>query len=158
MYNSNNYYQPKYNNMPNTLGQQTYPSYQPVYTPPMTPPIAPQIPVQEKRPNELLGKVVDRIEVVGATDIPLDGSVSYFPLIDGSAIITKQVQPDGTSKMVIYRPTEPKHEEQVRYATIDDVRNEINSIDLSEIDDLRQEIEDLKKQLREQKANKKKVD
>lgn len=52
----------------------------------------------------LQGKVVDSLDVVKATDIPYDGSVSYFPLTDNSAIITKQLQQDGTSKVVIYKP------------------------------------------------------
>ena len=39
----------------------------------------------------LQGKVVDSLDVVKATDIPYDGSVSYFPLTDHSAIITKQL-------------------------------------------------------------------
>ena len=71
-------------------------------------------------------------------DIPLDGSISYFPLIDGSAIITKQVQNDGTSKIMIYKPTE---EESNKFATIDFVKKEIN---------------ELKEELLEQKSNKKK--
>lgn len=43
----------------------------------------------------LQGKSVDSLDVVKAMDIPLDGSISYFPLTDGSAIITKQLQMDG---------------------------------------------------------------
>ena len=50
----------------------------------------------------LQGKSVDNLEVVKSTDIPLDGSKSYFPLTDGSMIATKQLQSDGTSKIVIY--------------------------------------------------------
>lgn len=46
----------------------------------------------------LLGKQVDSLEVVKAIDIPLDGSVNYFPLTNGSAIVTKQLQQDGTSE------------------------------------------------------------
>ena len=37
----------------------------------------------------LLGKLVDSVDVVKAIDIPLDGSISYFPLTNGTAIITK---------------------------------------------------------------------
>ena len=61
-----------------------------------------------RHPAGLQGKSVDSIEVVKATDIPLDGSVSYFPIADGSAIVTKQLQADGTSKTVIYKPVEEK--------------------------------------------------
>ena len=57
----------------------------------------------------LNGKSVDSLDVVKAMDIPLDGSISYFPLTDGSAIVTKQLQMDGTSKTVVYKPIEEKN-------------------------------------------------
>lgn len=50
----------------------------------------------------LQGKVVDSLEVVKAMDVPLDGSITYFPKADGTAIYTKQLQKDGTSKINIY--------------------------------------------------------
>ena len=40
------------------------------------------------QPPSLLGKSVDSIDVVKAMDIPL-GNTGYFPLVDGSGIITK---------------------------------------------------------------------
>ena len=53
-------------------------------------------------PMILQGKAVDSIDVVKAMDVPLDGSVTYFPKTDGSAIFTKQLLADGTSKINIY--------------------------------------------------------
>lgn len=109
-----------------------------------------QPPMQLTKPNNLLGKSVDNIDVVKAMDIPLDGSISYFPLTDGSAIVSKQLQQDGTSKIVVY---EPKIEKQsVKYATIDDIDKKIEKLDFSEIDDLKEEINDLKKELKELKS------
>lgn len=109
-----------------------------------------QPPVQLTKLNNLLGKSVDNIDVVKAMDIPLDGSISYFPLTDGSAIVSKQLQQDGTSKIVVY---EPKIEKQsVKYATIDDIDKKIEKLDFSEIDDLKEEINDLKKELKELKS------
>lgn len=109
-----------------------------------------QPPVQLTKPNNLLGKSVDNIDVVKAMDIPLDGSISYFPLTDGSAIVSKQLQQDGTSKIVVY---EPKIEKQnVKYATIDDIDKKIEKLDFSEIDDLKEEINDLKKEFKELKS------
>ena len=60
-----------------------------------------QQPIQLTKPNYLLGKSVDNIDVVKATDIPLDGSISYFPLTDGSAIVSKQLQNDETRKIIV---------------------------------------------------------
>lgn len=99
------------------------------------------------RQNILYGKQVDSLEVVKAIDIPLDGSISYFPLANGSAIVTKQLQQDGTSKITIYEPKAEK--ENVKYATIEDIDKRIEKIDFSEIDDLKDDLEDLKKELKD---------
>ena len=99
------------------------------------------------RQNILYGKQVDSLEVVKAIDIPLDGSVSYFPLANGSAIVTKQLQQDGTSKITIYEPKTQK--EDMKFATIEDIDKRIEKIDFSEIDDLKDDLEDLKKELKD---------
>ena len=76
-----------------------------------------QQPMQLTKPNNLLGKSVDNIDVVKAMDIPLDGSISYFPLTDGSAIVSKQLQTDGTSKMVVYKPAQEDKKDVIQFAT-----------------------------------------
>ena len=103
----------------------------------------------------LLGKQVDSIDVVKATDIPLDGSTCYFPLIDGSAIVTKKLQTDGTSKTIIYKPIENNDEATIKYATLSDVENAIENIDLSDLDDIKDDIKDLKQSIKELKKKKK---
>ena len=99
------------------------------------------------RQNILYGKQVDSLEVVKAIDIPLDGSVSYFPLANGSAIVTKQLQQDGTSKITIYEPKTQKND--IKFATVEDIDKRIEKIDFSEIDDLKDDLEDLKKELKD---------
>ena len=93
----------------------------------------------------LQGKVVDSLDVVKATDIPYDGSVSYFPLTDHSAIITKQLQQDGTSKMVIYKPITDNENEEVKpkYITEEDFKDQIKNVNSKEIKDLKDQIKDL---------------
>lgn len=135
MYN-NNYYQP-----PRNLGIQTnyqQPIYQPMY----------QVPISQPTSSGLQGKIVDSIETAKNQDIQLDGSISYFALTDGTAIVSKQLQADGTSKTTIYRPISEEQVELPKYATLDDIKKEIEKIDLSEIDDLKEEIRELKKQLK----------
>lgn len=107
MYNYNPYY-----------GQQTY-------TPPRYQPIEPQYLTQQ--PKGLLGKSVDSVDVVKAIDIPLDGSVSYFPLTDGSAIVTKQLQMDGTSKIMVYKPIIEQKEQvkTISYEEFEELRKEV---------------------------------
>lgn len=105
-------------------------------------------------PVTLLGKVVESIDVVKAMDIPLDGSVSYFPLTDASAIVTKQLQSDGTSKTIIYKPIEENSKDMPQYATMEDLKKEINKIDLSDLDDIRDELTQIKKDIKNIKKNK----
>lgn len=95
----------------------------------------------------LNGKQVDSIDVVKATDVPFDGSISYFPLTDGSAIVTKQLQIDGTSKIVVFKPADEQKEEN-KFITQDDLKNALNGLNLDEIDDIKEDIKDIKKQLK----------
>lgn len=80
----------------------------------------PTEPINMQSRAVLNGKVVDSIDVVKSTDIPLDGSISYFPLADGSAIVCKQLQIDGTSKITIYRPVNEENN-IIRYVTAEDL-------------------------------------
>lgn len=122
---------------------------------PMNRPQSMEIPMQTQnapqmalnRQNMLYGKQVDSLEVVKAIDIPLDGSISYFPLANGSAIVTKQLQQDGTSKITIYEPKTQK--EDMKFATIEDIDKRLEKLDFSEIDDLKDDLEDLKKELKD---------
>ena len=103
----------------------------------------PQQPIQNK-PLNLQGKVIDNLEVVKATDIALDGSVNYFPLADGSAIATKQLQPNGTSKIVIYKPVEEEPIKEVKYITETDFSNNMINIK-NKIDDIEKKLDTLSK-------------
>ena len=95
----------------------------------------------------LNGKQVESIDIVKTLEIPLDGSISYFPLVNGTAIATKQLMQDGTSKITIYEPKVEK--ESIKYATIDDIDQKLEKLDFSEIDDLKDDLEDLKKELKD---------
>ena len=92
------------------------------------------------------------------------GSVSYFPLLDNSAIVTKQLQADGTSKITIYKPMEAEEavattkyitaEEldtrinEIRSTTIEELENKIKDIKIPDTKDLQNDIKSLKKQIR----------
>ena len=109
-------------NMYNYYSNQ-YPGYTPYYT-------RPYQPIQS-----LPGKVIDNLEAVKAVDVLLDGTIGYYPLADGSAIVSKQLQQDGTSRIVIYKPGE--QEKQAKYATE------------SDLEDIKKEIEELKRKVGE---------
>ena len=142
-------YTPQYGKTPYYMQQpMTTPQYQPQATDYMS-----QMQNAYQKPLGLQGKTVDNIEVVKATDIPLDGSISYFPLVDGSSIITKQLMQDGTSRMIVYKPaeTEPKATENKEiYVTEKQLEEKLKTVNNEE---LKEEIEKMKKQIRDLMSN-----
>ena len=147
-YNLYNPYNPyyNYNQQPQQMPRQNSPIYKP------------------QTATVLQGKVVDSLDVVKATDIPYDGSVSYFPLTDGTAIITKQLQQDGTSKVIIYKPitdneevkpkyiTENEWKDQIKdmdskFVTEDDFKEQIKNVNSKDIKDMKEDIKTLKRKL-----------
>lgn len=92
----------------------------------------------------LNGKQVESIDIVKSLEIPLDGSISYFPLVNGTAIATKQLMQDGTSKITIY---EPKKEKDIKYVTSDEFDEKVK-----DYDELEEQLEDIKKELKEIKS------
>lgn len=99
----------------------------------------------------LNGKSVDSIDVVKAMDIPLDGSISYFPIADGSAIVTKQLQTDSTSKTIVYRPVNEEKKDTPAYVTMSELEKTISELDFSDIEDVKDELKEVKKELKELK-------
>lgn len=133
-------------NAMNNNMQQQIPRYQqetPQYTQPQ-PVYKPVISLQ--------GKTVDSIDVVKATDIPLDGSVSYFPIVDGSAIVTKQLQQDGTSKIIIYKPVDGNEvKEESKFVTVEEFNERLKGLDnegfKDDLKDIKRKIEDFEEDI-----------
>lgn len=94
------------------------PQYQP--QPQFQPQPAPQPIFTEQRAintsNALLGgKIVDSVELVKVMDIPMDGSIYYFPKADGTEIYTKRWREDGRTQINVFslsKPTEEVTDEQ----------------------------------------------
>ena len=51
-----------------------------------------------------MGKIVDSIDVVKATDIPMDGNSYYFPKADGTEVYCKQWLQNGTTRILTFKP------------------------------------------------------
>lgn len=132
MYNANNY---GYNPYGRYMNQPMQQPIQPIEQPNMGVKMG------------LQGKQVESIDVVKATDIPLDGSISYFPLADNTAILTKQLLDNGSSKITIFKPVKEQNEDMT-YITRKDLEKALNDIDFSELDDIKQDIREIKKQLK----------
>ena len=66
----------------------------------------PLVPTQMPGANQMsaLGKMVDSIDVVKATDIPMDGNTYYFPKADGTEVYCKQWLQNGTTRILTFKP------------------------------------------------------
>lgn len=112
----------------------------------------------------LQGKQVESVDIVRSIEIPLDGTISYFPVADGTAIVTKQLQTDGTSKITIFKPSNDKKKE-IEYITRDELKDILDDKQKDEpeyitqdelkdilkdlhLDDIEDDIKDIKKQLK----------
>lgn len=51
-----------------------------------------------------LGKVVESMDIVKVTDIPMDGNVYYFPKADGTEIYSKQFMTNGQTRILTFKP------------------------------------------------------
>ena len=81
----------------------------------------PQQPVQQVPQQQNLqiqaginGRMVAAVEQIAANDVPMDGSVAFFPKQDLTEIYAKQWGADGSIKTVVYKPyAEPKDNQTV---------------------------------------------
>ena len=144
----NPYYTPPYAPQMQRLQnlEQQYPQFaqQPQQSYPQNPQSYPQASLG------LQGKLVDSIDVVKAIDIPLDGSTSYFALTDGTAIVTKQLQADGTSKTVVYKPIQDSEmkKETPKYITEKELQEMLKE-EPKDIKEIKEEMKNMKRQLRD---------
>lgn len=58
-------------------------------------------PVQNQFPA--LGKIVESVDIVKVTDIPMDGNMYYFPKADGTEIYGKQFGMDGKTRILTFK-------------------------------------------------------
>jgi hypothetical protein len=81
-----------------------------------------------------MGKVVDSVDVVKATDIPMDGNVYYFPTADGSAVFGKQWTMDGKTRILTYKPSEEPNPNKVssepKESILEDFRGVLEGIQM----------------------------
>ena len=140
MFNYNPYY-PQYQRNEQNFQQfqPSYPQNYPQYQQPSYPQNAQSYP-------QLQGKVVDSVDVVKSMDINLDGSISYFPIADGTAIATKQLQADGTSKVVVYKAVLSGEKKRDDYLTKEDLENALKG-KYEALGDIMEELKGIKAQL-----------
>lgn len=72
-----------------------------------------QQPMSQQVPG-INGRVVQAVENINANEVPMDGSMAFFPKQDMSEIYVKGWNADGTIRTIVYKPyTDPKDNQTV---------------------------------------------
>ena len=66
----------------------------------------------------LNGEIVDGIDVVRAKNVDMSGRPTFYPKADLSEIYIKQLQSDGTSRIVTYKVAMPEVPQQTQQQTV----------------------------------------
>ena len=67
----------------------------------------------QTQPQQMIsGKVVESIDMVRATDIPMNGEMFYFPKADGTEVYAKRWLANGTTEVITYKPVLEAQDEQ----------------------------------------------
>ena len=108
----------------------------------------PVVPTQMSGANQMsaLGKMVDSIDVVKATDIPMDGNTYYFPKADGTEVYCKQWLQNGTTRILTFKPV---FEDNTNNVSPDKEKlkiglsDEVTEVFMKRFDELEKRIDDL---------------
>lgn len=71
----------------------------------------------------LNGQMVGSLDEVKGKDVDLSGNPTWYPKVDGTEVYRKQLQPDGTSKILTYRLSQDGIQEQSKQMIDADVLN-----------------------------------
>lgn len=94
-----------------------------------------------------LGKVVESIDIVKATDIPMDGNMYYFPKADGSEIYAKQWLQNGRTNIITFIPVmsdEKSKKENVNQESFEEFKISLENIK-SDLQTLNEKIDKISK-------------
>ena len=108
----------------------------------------PVVPTQMSGANQMstLGKMVDSIDVVKATDIPMDGNTYYFPKADGTEVYCKQWLQNGTTRILTFKPVLEDNPNNVSSDTEKlkiSLSDEVTEVFMKRFDDIEKRIDDL---------------
>ncbi len=81
-----------------------YQTYQPAYNPMQNIQRFQQPQQPEQIQQGIFGKVVQSQDMIVANDVPMNGSVAFFPKSDLSEIYAKQWSADGTISTMVFKP------------------------------------------------------
>ena len=93
-----------------------------------------------------IGKIVDSIDVVKATDIPMDGNAYYFPKADGTEVYCKQWLQNGKTRILTFKPVFEDNPNNVSSDTEKlkiSISDEVTEAFMKRFDELEKRIDDL---------------
>ena len=98
------------------------------------------------QPMNVIGKIVDSIDVVKATDVPMDGNIYYFPKADGTEIFGKQWMPSGQTRILTFKPVLEDNPNNLSSDTEKlkiSISDEVTEVFMKRFDELEKRIDDL---------------
>ena len=160
---------PNYSQMINPYQQMTYPqfnspymertNYMQQYQQNLQPVQQQSVPVQPQQAMGINGRTVQSVEQITANEVPMDGSLAFFPRQDMAEIYAKQWNADGTIKTVIYRPVmdsavNSQGNNQNQQITIPD---DVTQAFMNRFDELSNKMEQLENSLTKSSTNQRKT-
>lgn len=112
--------------LPTNLYPQTAPNHtprMPVYQYQYQPP-AQQAPMTQQ---SIFGRMVNEESEIMPNEVPMDGTIAFFPRVDLSAIIAKQWVQDGTIKTVTFVPVIQEASTTTHTMSIDELAQSMDS-------------------------------
>lgn len=105
--------------------------------------------MQNQQAIGLNGRIVQVVENINANEVPMDGSMAFFPKQDLSEIYVKGWNADGTIKTIVYKPQIDNKSVQAVNAPLDteklkiDLSEQVTAGIMQRFDDLSAKIEQL---------------
>lgn len=152
MNNFQNFYQPMQQYNPYLQRMENLQQFQQAIQQPM-------LPTQMSGTNQFtpLGKIVESVDIVKVTDIPMDGNVYYFPKADGTEIYSKQFMVNGQTRILTFKPvlddnpnTLSNEDEKLKISALENV----TALFQEKFDTINDKIDKIEKYLKPVKAKK----
>ena len=140
---NNNYQMPMQNPYMERMAQLQ--QYQQSLQQPMQNIVSNQIPGANQQYTPM-GKIIENVDVLKTTEVPMDGNTYYFPKADGSEIYSKQWLANGTTRILTFKPvfedntnTLSSDTEKLKIGLSD----EVTDVFMKRFDELEKRIDDL---------------
>lgn len=144
LYNIPSYYPQQCTGYPQYLQQMQTARYQPQEQAPVQMPGA-----YQQQPIGINGRMVQSVENINANEVPMDGSMAFFPKQDMSEIYVKAWDANGLIKTIVYKPQIDNKSVQAVNTSLDteklkiDLSEQVTAGIMQRFDDLSAKIEQL---------------